>query len=92
LAGEIIIPQKVEGHLFELDGASIPLPWLVSLLTIGILRPLGVLLIASIVHDFAFRHGDRWVRKRNGEVEKVSMTRDVPDVRLMPIFIAVYIT
>jgi uncharacterized protein DUF1353 len=79
LAGKIIIPQKVEGHLFEFDGASIPLPWLVSLLTIGILRPLGVLLIASIVHDFAFRHGHLWVRKRNGEVEKVSMTRDVTD-------------
>jgi hypothetical protein len=79
LAGEIIIPRKVEGHLFEFDGASIPLPWLVSLLTIGILRPLGVLLIASIVHDFAFRHGHLWVRKQNGEVEKVSMTRDVTD-------------
>jgi len=80
LAGEIIVPRRLKnGELFEFDGASIPLPWLVSLLTIGILRPLGVLLIASIVHDFAFRCGYFKVRKQNGEIVEVVMPRDVSD-------------
>lgn len=79
LDGEIIIPQKVDGQLFKFDGASIPLPWLVSLLTIGILRPLGVLLIASIVHDFAFRHGYLQVQKQDGTIENVPVERGVAD-------------
>ncbi|MCK5888453.1 MAG: DUF1353 domain-containing protein [Methylococcales bacterium] len=46
-----------KGEKIIFDGASIPLPWLVSLLTIGVLRPLGVMLIASIVHDYAYKYG-----------------------------------
>ncbi len=80
LEGEVVIPRKEEdGELFEFDGASIPLPWLVSLLTIGILRPLGVLLIASIVHDYAFRHGYLWVKKQSEEPEKVAIERHMAD-------------
>ena len=80
LEGEVVIRRKEEdGELFEFDGASIPLPWLVSLLTIGILRPLGVLLIASIVHDYAFRHGYLWVKKQSEEPEKVEIDRHVAD-------------
>lgn len=79
LEGEIIILRKVNGQLFKFDGASIPLPWLVSLLTVGIIRPLGVLLIASIVHDFAFRHGYLVVKKPNDETRHVLIARDVAD-------------
>ena len=49
------------------------------MLTIGILRPLGVLLIASIVHDYAFRHGYLWVKKQSEEPEKVEIERQVAD-------------
>jgi hypothetical protein len=52
------------GNKIVFDGASIPLPWLVSLLTIGILRPLGVMLIASIVHDFIYKYGH--LKKEDG--------------------------
>ena len=52
LAGSIVIPKGT-----VVDGASVPLPWLVSFLTFGILRPNGILLIPSIVHDYAYRHG-----------------------------------
>ncbi len=79
LSGEIVIPQKVDGDLFKFDGASIPLPWLISLLTVGILRPLGVLLIASIVHDFAFRHGHLRVRQPGGTLIQVPVERHVAD-------------
>lgn len=40
-----------------LDGASVPSPWVISFLSFGLLRPLGVMLTASVVHDFAFQHG-----------------------------------
>ena len=58
LNGKIKIPDVDEsGEKIIFDGASVPLPWLVSLLTIGILRPLGVMLIASIIHDYAYKYG-----------------------------------
>jgi len=57
LDGRIVVPIAHEGETTILDGASIPLPWVVSYLTFGLLRPLGILLTASIVHDFAYRHG-----------------------------------
>ena len=69
LSGTIIIREKMAGERFEFDGASIPLPWLISLITIGVLRPLGVLLIASIVHDFAFRHGHLPVLRSDSDNE-----------------------
>ena len=52
LNGKIVIPKGT-----VVDGASVPLPWLVSFLTLGILRPTGILLIPSIVHDYAYKHG-----------------------------------
>lgn len=54
LAGTIIVPQS---NYYIYDGASVPLPWVVTLLTVGVLRPLGIMLTASIVHDFAYRNG-----------------------------------
>lgn len=58
LNGVVTIPVKHNNEDMTYDGASVPFPWLVSLLSIGALRPLGVLLIPSIVHDFAFRFGE----------------------------------
>lgn len=57
LGGTIVIPVSWNQSTTLLDGASVPLPWLVSFLSFGVLRPLGVMLTASIVHDFAFKHG-----------------------------------
>lgn len=48
-------PSSADPIVF--DGASVPLPWLVGLLTIGILRPLGITFVASIVHDYAYKYG-----------------------------------
>lgn len=59
LNGVITIPARGPGgkeHRF--DGASVPLPWLISFLSIGALRPLGVMLIPSLVHDYAFMYGE----------------------------------
>lgn len=61
--GTIIIPKFYQESPSDpsietrLDGASVPFPWLISFLSFGVLRPLGVMLLASIVHDFAFVHG-----------------------------------
>ena len=52
LDGKIVIPRGT-----IVDGASVPLPWLFSFLSFGILRPTGILLIPSIVHDYAYEHG-----------------------------------
>lgn len=58
LNGKIRIPShKKNGEKFSFDGASVPFPWLVSLLTIGILRPMGIMLLASIIHDYAYKTG-----------------------------------
>ena len=60
LNGTIEIPAKdSRNKSIVFDGASIPFPWLISLLTIGILRPLGELplhLIHSSVHLCADRN------------------------------------
>jgi hypothetical protein len=70
LSGTIKIPAlDATGKEIPFDGASVPLPWLVSLLTIGILRPLGVMLTASVVHDYAYMYGH--IQKEDGTVVKV---------------------
>ena len=61
--GTIIIPG---GTTDTYDGASVPLPWTVTFLSLGTLRPLGILLTASIVHDYAFRHGALPYDQQNG--------------------------
>ncbi|MEM7203924.1 MAG: hypothetical protein AAF628_26925 [Planctomycetota bacterium] len=82
LQGTVRIPKDLEGKRVEFDGASIPLPWLVSLMTIGVLRPLGVMLVGSIIHDFAFRYGFLLVRGESGEEKRVEMPRHVADALL----------
>jgi len=58
LNGTIVLPKdNSDSNPNVFDGASVPVPWLVSLLTIGVLRPLGVMLIGSILHDYAYSHG-----------------------------------
>lgn len=76
LNGSIRIPDVDEnGKKIVFDGASIPLPWLVSLLTVGILRPLGVMLIASIIHDYAYKYG----RLKKGDGTDIEIERDIAD-------------
>lgn len=83
LSGKIRIPSKHKNkngidETIIYDGASIPVPWLISLFSIGILRPLGVLLIPSLVHDFAFKTGFLYVEK-DGKEEKIIVKRAVAD-------------
>jgi hypothetical protein len=72
LNGTIKIPtHDRDGKEIVFDGASVPLPWLVSLLTSGVLRPLGVMLTASLVHDYAYKYGH--LQKHDGtpiEIER----------------------
>jgi len=76
LNGTIKVPAlDKNGEEITFDGASVPLPWLVSLLTIGILRPLGVMLTASVVHDYAYRYGH--LQKEDGTV--VEIERHIAD-------------
>jgi hypothetical protein len=79
LNGEIVVPVKYEGKLTELDGASAPLPWLVGMASFGILRPLGAMLTASMVHNFAYQHGGLLYKKGDGALEFRSLPRDLAD-------------
>lgn len=49
--GEICIPKH-----FVADGASIPFPWLMTFMSFGVLRPVGIMFEAAIVHDYAYEH------------------------------------
>lgn len=80
LNGKITIAKEVDKKTFLVDGASIPLPWFVSLVTFGILRPLGVMLTASIVHDFAFKYGYLLVSEGVEELKKIEIERHVADL------------
>ncbi len=86
LNGTILVPKSVDGKPLIFDGASVPMPWLVSFLTIGALRPLGVMLTASIVHDFAFKHGYLLVESDSGgtpkkvEIERHNVDRLFRDI------------
>lgn len=88
LNGTIIVPARVNGERLEFDGASIPFPWLVSLITIGVLRPLGVMLIGSIIHDFAFKHGYLLVSIDNQPPKKVFIERHIADAVLRDLIAA----
>ncbi len=80
LNGNIHIPKSVNGKSIMFDGASVPFPWLISLLTIGILRPLGMMLIASIVHDFMFKFGYLMVQADgSSEIKHIKVERHIAD-------------
>lgn len=80
LNGTIIVRETYRKVKTRVDGASVPLPWVVSFLTFGILRPLGILLIASVVHDFAFEYGVLVVRDASGAETEQPVERDVADL------------
>jgi hypothetical protein len=80
LNGIIEIPAKSsDNKSIVFDGATIPFPWLISLLSIGILRPLGVILIGSIVHDYAYQYGVLRVSRLGHEFREVSLSRHQAD-------------
>ncbi|MEM7357699.1 MAG: DUF1353 domain-containing protein [Pseudomonadota bacterium] len=61
--GTITITRVVDGNEVIFDGASVPLARTISWLTQGILSPLGVMFIASVVHDFIYKFGYLEVRE-----------------------------
>jgi hypothetical protein len=76
LNGTLRIPARdTDGKEIVYDGASVPLPWLVSLLTSGVLRPLGVMLTASLIHDYAFKYG----HLQKEDATPVKLERNVAD-------------
>lgn len=77
LNGDIVIPKQCSdtGKPVVFDGASVPAPWLISFVSLGILRPLGVMLVASIVHDFAYEYGYLCIRDKDGNINKVPVER-----------------
>lgn len=79
LNGTIIVPKTHDNADTRIDGASVPRPWVVSCLSFGILRPLGILLTASIVHDFAFEYGALLHRDASGTEKLQPIERDVSD-------------
>jgi len=80
LNGSILVPKKDDdGKVIVFDGATIPMPWLISLLTIGILRPLGVVLIGSIVHDYAYKFGELKIIDDSGNTKTIKLARHQAD-------------
>ena len=78
LNGTIKIPPKHEGVDLLFDGASVPVPWLFSAVTFGIARPMGVMMTASVLHDFAYQHGYLLIKPDNSKVnefQKVTLDR-----------------
>ena len=81
LNGVVEVPTKNSNqNTIVFDGASIPLPWLVSLLTVGVLRPLGVILVGSIVHDYAYKFGSLRVSKDGAEFRDIQLSRHRADM------------
>ena len=80
LNGVVVIPARDSNKkTIIFDGATIPMPWLVSLLTVGILRPLGVMLVGSIVHDYAYQFGSLRLSKRDEDFKDVKISRHRAD-------------
>ena len=77
--GDVVIPKEYRGEKLKFDGASVPFPWLVTFLSFGLLRPLGVMLTASIVHDFAFYYGGLLVKQNDGELKLQQIERHQAD-------------
>ena len=80
LNGTVVIPKKYQSEDLELDGASVPMPWLIGMLSFGVLRPLGIMLTASIIHDFAYKYGGLLYDTGEGmEPEFLEVRRDIVD-------------
>lgn len=83
LNGKLVIPSHRNGKLIEFDGASIPMPWLVAALSFDVLRPLGAVLIPSIVHDYLFFYGEVTI---DGKSEPVPVDRETADSLFLQLF------
>lgn len=83
LNGKLKIPAELNGERLIYDGASIPLPWLVATLSSDILRPLGTVLIPSIVHDYLFERG---VIEVEGVEHPVTVERETADKLFLQMF------
>lgn len=79
LNGTMVVPRTFQNVKTRIDGASVPVPWFVSFLSFGILRPLGIMLTASIVHDFAYEHGALLYRDASGAEILQPVERDIAD-------------
>ena len=77
LAGTIIVPGSQD---YIYDGASVPFPWIVTLFTVGILRPMGIMLTASIVHDYAYRNGYLLFKAASGKTQQRQVARHDADL------------
>ncbi len=78
LNGKIIIPQEKHKSLVKFDGASAPFAWLASFLSLGIVRPMGIMFNASIVHDFCYEYGYLEVETHSTEVDTHSTEVETP--------------
>lgn len=83
LNGTLVIPAYRAGKPIEFDGASIPMPWLVAALSFDVLRPLGAVLIPSIVHDYLFFYGEV---KVEGKSKPVTVDRQTADKLFLDLF------
>lgn len=80
LNGIVEIPARhSDSRSIVFDGATIPFPWLISLLTVGILRPLGIMLVGSIVHDYAYQYGSLRISRNGGPFEQLPLSRNRAD-------------
>jgi len=84
LNGTLTVPAKrPDGRPYLFDGASIPVPWLVAALSGNVLRPLGTVLIPSIVHDYLFETGEIEI---NGSTNPVKVDRNTADRLFLKMF------
>jgi hypothetical protein len=79
LNGRIRISRERANRLVTFDGASVPFPWLVSLLSFGVFRPMGVMLTGSIVHDVAYACGSLEYETEDGRIEERPIERHDAD-------------
>jgi len=80
LNGLIKIPKLKNNKPLKLDGASTPIAWLASFMSLGIVRPMGIMFNASIIHDYCYHYGGLDVSNNQGEDYKfVEVNRETAD-------------
>lgn len=72
--GVLVIPEGA-----VINGASVPCPWLMAVFSFGVMRPVGVLFTASVVHDYAFTNGEWEYQQANGSQASRPIERQVAD-------------
>jgi len=80
LNGQVKIPKIKNNKPFQLDGASAPVAWLANFMSIGVVRPMGIMFNASIIHDYCYNYGGLEVSNDNGaNYSFVKVNRDTAD-------------